>query len=79
MKDFIDLNFVLFSYNLNINFYLGHPKTLDQFNYTDVDMSNIVFKCMGNQSIIGLTHNVSFRNGEDPEMNAQLERVQSID
>lgn len=57
---------------------IGHPKTLDEFTYSDVDISDILFKCMGNQSIVGLTHNISFRNGDDPEMNAQLERVQGI-
>jgi len=33
---------------------------------------------MGNQSIIGLTHNVSFKNGDDPVMNGQMERIQGI-
>jgi len=33
---------------------------------------------MGNQSIVGLTHNVSFQNGDDPVMNGQMERIQGI-
>jgi len=56
----------------------GHPKTLDQFNYTDSDITDIMFKCIGNQSIVGLTHNISFKNGNDPVMNGQMERIQGI-
>ncbi|KAH3817973.1 hypothetical protein DPMN_119558 [Dreissena polymorpha] len=56
---------------------IGHPKTIGDFTYKDSDIGEIVFQCMGNQSIIGMSGRISFaKGGADPDKSILLQRIQ---
>lgn len=53
-----------------------YPKTLDQITYEDIDMHNVLLDCLGNTSMVGITANMYFSNGDDPDKMQQIERIQ---
>lgn len=53
-----------------------YPKTLDQITYEDIDMHNVLLDCLGNTSMVGITGNMYFSNGDDPDKMQQIERIQ---
>ncbi|KAH3769086.1 hypothetical protein DPMN_170333, partial [Dreissena polymorpha] len=56
---------------------IGHLKTIGDFTYKDSDIGEIVFQCMGNQSIIGMSGRISFsKGGADPNKMMLLQRIQ---
>ncbi|XP_053374075.1 gamma-aminobutyric acid type B receptor subunit 1-like [Mercenaria mercenaria] len=55
---------------------MGHAKTLDMFEYIDSDINEIIFQCIGNTSLIGVSGRVSFTSGADPNRIVKIERIQ---
>ncbi|XP_045167680.2 gamma-aminobutyric acid type B receptor subunit 1-like [Mercenaria mercenaria] len=55
---------------------IGHPKTLDMFTYTDTDINDIIFECMGNTSMTGVSGKIVFTAGADPNRIVKMERIQ---
>ena len=61
---------------LHIYIYSGHTKTLDQFTYSDSDINEVIFDCMGKSSIQGVTGKRSFPDGIYPDGLVKIDRVQ---
>lgn len=40
-------------------------------------MNDVLFKCLGETFIVGVTGNMYFGNGDDPDKTQQIERIQS--
>ena len=55
----------------------GHNKTLDEFEYYDADIGQVIFECMGNVSMTGVLGNIAFENGADPIRNVKIEQIRS--
>ncbi|XP_060600012.1 gamma-aminobutyric acid type B receptor subunit 1-like [Ruditapes philippinarum] len=55
---------------------IGHPKTLDMFEYADRDINDIIFECMGNTSMTGVSGQIVFTEGADPNRIVKMERIQ---
>lgn len=55
----------------------GHPKTLDEATYLDSVIHDVVFKCLGQSSILGLGGKLFFPDGGDPDGVVIIERIQS--
>ncbi|XP_045168365.2 gamma-aminobutyric acid type B receptor subunit 2-like [Mercenaria mercenaria] len=55
---------------------IGHPKTLDMFTYTDSNINDIIFECMGNTSMTGVSGEIVFTTGADPNKIVKMERIQ---
>lgn len=58
--------------------YLGYPKTIDQITYSDEEVHNIIFDCMGSTTMVGVTGKIMFENGLDPERTVVIHRVQGM-
>ena len=46
------------------------------FEYIDGDMNEIIFQCMGNTSVTGVSGRVVFTSGADPNRLVKIERIQ---
>lgn len=55
---------------------IGHPKTLDQITYKDKDMHDILFRCFESISLVGVTGDLHFSDGDQPDKMLQFERIQ---
>lgn len=61
-----------------IKYITGYEKTLDMFEYIDSDINEIIFQCMGNTSLTGVSGRVFFTSGADPNRIVKIERIQGI-
>lgn len=59
--------------------FLGHPKFLEQFEYSDIDIADAMTSCMGNQSFIGISGHVQFGEYGDSIKKLRLDQIQGID
>ena len=57
---------------------LGHNKSLDEFTYEDADINQMIFECVSNTSMKGVSGNVEFHNGPDPIKKVKIEQIQGI-
>ncbi|XP_053374076.1 gamma-aminobutyric acid type B receptor subunit 2-like [Mercenaria mercenaria] len=53
----------------------GYAKTLDMFTYADADVNDIIFDCMSNTSMTGVSGSVAFTDS-DPDKIIEIERIQ---
>ena len=59
-------------------FVSGHNKTIDEFDYTDADITYILFDCMSNIHFTGVGADVSLSlDSRNPDETMRIERVQS--
>ncbi|XP_045170037.2 gamma-aminobutyric acid type B receptor subunit 2-like [Mercenaria mercenaria] len=56
--------------------FAGHPKTLDMFTYLDSDINDLIFSCMTQTSLTGVSGRVVFSTGADPDRLVKVERIQ---
>ena len=56
--------------------FLGHPKSLDQFEYSDGDLGDIITSCTSNLSFLGVSGNVKFGSYGSPVKNIKLDQIQ---
>ena len=54
----------------------GHVKSLDQFEYADSDIADIITSCTSNLSFLGLTGQVQFDSSGDPTKNIKIDQIQ---
>ena len=54
----------------------GHPKSLDEFEYSDSDIADIMTACMYNVSFLGITGQVKFDVSGEIQKNIRIEQVQ---
>ena len=54
----------------------GHPKSLDEFEYSDGDIADIMTACMYNVSFLGITGQVKFDVSGEIQKNIRIEQVQ---
>ncbi|KAL4221902.1 Gamma-aminobutyric acid type B receptor subunit 1 [Mactra antiquata] len=54
----------------------GHPKTLDKFTYVDSDINDMIFECLSNMSITGVSGRVLLSDGADPDRMIKIQRIQ---
>ena len=57
-------------------FFLGHPKSLEQFEYSDGDLGDIITSCTSNLSFLGVSGNVKFGSYGSPVKNIKLDQIQ---
>ena len=50
---------------------------MEQFNYTDKDIGDIVTACVYNVSFLGITGQVKFAESGDPLRNIKIDQIQS--
>jgi len=64
---------------LKIEYYVfsGHTKTLDQFEYTDSDINDMVYGCLGTVSFQGAGKQYSFSTDGEIQDDVVVERIQS--
>ena len=54
----------------------GSQKTINQFDYSDREMADIMTSCVSNISFVGISGNVQFGYYSDPEKNIRLDQIQ---
>ena len=57
-------------------FSLGHPKSLEDFEYSDRDIGDIITSCVYNVSFLGVSGQVKFERTGDPMKNIKIEQIQ---
>ena len=56
----------------------GHLKSLDQFEYSDGDIGDIITSCTSNLSFLGVSGNVKFGYYGSPVKNIRLDQIQGL-
>ena len=57
-------------------FSLGYPKSLEDFEYSDRDIGDIITSCVYNVSFLGVSGQVKFERTGDPMKNIKIEQIQ---
>ena len=55
--------------------FIGHPKSVDQFEFSDSDIGDLVTACVYNVSFLGVTGQVKFERSGDPMRNIKIDQV----
>ena len=57
-------------------FISGHPKSLDQFDYSDSDIADIVTSCTRNLSYLGISGKIKFGYYGNPMKTIKIDQIQ---
>ena len=55
---------------------VGSPKTIDQFDYSDGEMADMLTSCVRNLSFDGISGHIKFGYYGDPQKNIRLDQIQ---
>ena len=58
--------------------HVGHPKTIDEFEYSDGDIGDIMTACASNTTFLGISGLVKFEKTGDPMKNIRLDQIQGL-
>ena len=61
---------------LHFIFTIGHPKRLEDFQYSDKDIADIISSCLYNISFVGMLGHVKFERSGIPSKNVKLVQIQ---
>ena len=57
----------------------GSTKKLEDFTYEDDDVNDVIFRCLGNLNMLGVTGPISYSSGEaDPDRSISIQRLQGL-